>query len=46
MTCIYPIAGISYISSFRIRKIKVIEDSEEITSADNDDIEAGDGVRQ
>lgn len=46
MTCIYPIAGISYISSFRIRKIKVLEDSEEITSADNDDIEAGDGVRQ
>lgn len=46
MTCTYPIAGISYISSFRIRKIKVLEDGKEITSADNGDIEAGDGVRQ
>ena len=46
MTCIYPIAGISYISSFRIRKLKMLEDREETQVTDNNGIEAGDRVNQ
>ena len=40
MTCIYPIAGISYISSFRIKKPKVLENTEEILEAKEDSMEA------
>jgi len=36
MTCIYPIAGISYISSFRIKKPKVLENAEEILDTNKD----------
>jgi len=46
MTCIYPIAGISYISSFRIRKPKALEEREELVAQKNEEIEAGDRVNQ
>ena len=47
MICIYPIAGISYISSFRIRKPKMLAGEDEAAQATgNDGIEAGDRVNQ
>ncbi len=42
MTCIYPIAGISYISSFRIRKPKVL-DNTELLNSKKDSMEAENG---
>ena len=46
MTCIYPIAGIAYISSFRIRKPKALEEREEFMAAGNESVEAGDSVNR
>ena len=40
MTCIYPIAGIAYISSFRIRKPKMLEGSEDLLEHKESGIEA------
>lgn len=34
MTCIYPVAGIAYISSFRIRRPKALENSEQMLEAE------------
>lgn len=39
MTCIYPLAGISYISRFRIRKPKMLENAEGLIDSKEESIE-------